>query len=100
MKYLAIFISGLYLVCLSSCTVYTEKQSEAVSQSVYATKDSIDNARIDLAEEYINQAVKLIKPPKNRIDIQPIYTDMGSLTLVKKHRYGHILTTTNNPTQN
>jgi len=84
---------------LSGCTVYTEKQSEAVSQTVYATKDSIDNARIDLAEQYINETVKLIKPPKKRIDIQPVYTDEGSLTLVKNHKYGHILTT-NNPTQN
>ena len=91
-----IAISSLF----SGCTVYTEKQSEAASQTVYATKDAIDNARIDLAEQYINEAVKLIKPPKTRINIEPIYTEEGSLTLDKKHKYGHILTTTNNPTQN
>ncbi|NBX75210.1 MAG: hypothetical protein EBQ92_01485 [Proteobacteria bacterium] len=58
---------------LTSCTFYTEKQTEAVSQSVYATKDSIDLARIDLAESYINQTTRLINPPKNRIQISAIY---------------------------
>lgn len=86
------------IVFLSGCTVYTEKQTEAVSQTVYATKDSIDNARIDLAEQYINETARLVKPPKNRINIQPVYTDEGDLTLVKNHRYGQIITT-NNTTQ-
>jgi len=101
MKYLVKFgiVGFLLAFTMPGCTVYTEKQTEAVSRTVYATKDSIDNARIELAEEYINQTIKLIKPPKNRITIEPIYTYEGSLTLVKKHRYGHILTT-NNPTQN
>ena len=63
----------LSIFVLSGCTVYTEKQTEAVSQSVYATKDSIDLARIDLAESYINETVKLINPPKKRIGISAIY---------------------------
>ncbi len=68
-------ILGLFaaIFLLSGCTVYTEKQSEAVSQSVYATKDSIDLARIDLAESYINETTKLINPPKKRIEISAIY---------------------------
>jgi hypothetical protein len=68
-------IFGL-LVCtlfLTSCTVYTEKQSEALSQSVYATKDSINEARIDLADKYSEQASRIVKPPKKRINIQGIY---------------------------
>lgn len=52
-----------------SCTYYTEKQTEAVSQTVYATKDSIDKARFDLADEYSTQATRLVKPPKNRLEI-------------------------------
>ena len=63
----------LSIFVLSGCTVYTEKQTEAVSQSVYATKDSIDLARIDLAESYINETVKLINPPKKRIEISAVY---------------------------
>lgn len=57
----------------SGCTVYTEKQSEALSQSVYATKDSIDQSRIDLAEKYANQATRIVKPPKKKIPISAIY---------------------------
>jgi hypothetical protein len=68
-------ISLLFLVCLffSSCTVYTEKQSEALSRTVYATKDSFDQARIDLAEKYSIETTRLVKPPKKRIEVKPIY---------------------------
>lgn len=71
MKRLAILFAIAFFV--NGCTVYTEKQSEAVSQSVYATKDSIDLARIDLAESYINETTKFINPPKKRIQINAIY---------------------------
>ncbi|NBO98720.1 MAG: hypothetical protein EBU90_01140 [Proteobacteria bacterium] len=71
MKKLAILFATVFL--FSGCTIYTEKQTEAVSQSVYATKDSIDLARIDLAESYINETTKLINPPKKRIEINAIY---------------------------
>ena len=69
-------LSKIVLLCLiliglgtPSCTYYTEKQTEEVSQTVYATKDSIDKARFDLADEYSTQATRLVKPPKNRIEI-------------------------------
>lgn len=71
MKKLAFLFAIAFLV--NGCTVYTEKQTEAVSQSVYATKDSIDLARIDLAESYINETTKLINPPKKRIQINAVY---------------------------
>lgn len=61
------------ILFLNSCTVYTEKQSEALSRSVYATKDSLDNARLDLADTYVNESARIVKPPKKRIDIQPVY---------------------------
>jgi len=66
-------ILGILLLLIVSCTVYTEKQSEALSKSVYATRDSIDNARIDLADEYIKQAVRIVKPPKTPITIKGVY---------------------------
>ena len=69
-------------MCLNSCTVYTEKQSEVASQAVYATKDSIDLARFDLAEDYINQTTALIKPPKNRIRVDAIYQKPVSVNSV------------------
>jgi hypothetical protein len=68
-----LFLFCFILLFLNSCTVYTEKQSEALSRSVYATKDSMDAARIDLADRYINEATRIVKPPKKRIDVQPVY---------------------------
>lgn len=70
---------------LNGCTIYSEKQSEALSQSVYATKDSIDNARIDLAQQYINQATCIVVPPKKRIPINAIYSEDQDTTEVKIH---------------
>ena len=54
-------------------TVYTEKQTEALSKVVYATKDSLDAARVDLADEYATEATRMVKPPKSRIEIRTIY---------------------------
>lgn len=70
---------GLYfLFILNGCTVYTEKQSEAASKNIYATRDSINAARIDLADFYINEATKFIKPPKNPIKINTIFDNSGT----------------------
>lgn len=73
MKIAYTLISLMLLLGLNSCTVYTEKQSEAISQTVFATKDSLDKARIDLADAYSDQATRLIKPPKKRIQIDSIF---------------------------
>jgi hypothetical protein len=61
------------IILLTSCTVYTEKQSEALSKVVYASKDSMESARIDLADKYITETTRLVRPPKNRIKIESIY---------------------------
>ena len=63
----------LATLLLVSCTVYTEKQSEAVSQNVYAANDSLGKARVDLAYFYSNETTKFIKPPKHPIKINAIY---------------------------
>jgi hypothetical protein len=63
----------LFLLFITSCTVYTEKQSEALSQNTYATNDSLNKARVDLAYYYSDQAIRLVKVPKKRIDIQSVY---------------------------
>jgi hypothetical protein len=83
MKKIAILFA-LFLT-LNGCTIYSEKQSEAVSQSVYATKDSIDSARIDLAQQYINETTRIINPPKKRIPIKPIYSEDEDTTSVQIH---------------
>lgn len=58
---------------LCSCTVYTEKQSQSLSRAVYATKDSLEVARVDLASEYATEASRIVKPPKEKIEISPLY---------------------------
>lgn len=60
------------LLCITGCTYYTEKQSEALSQNVYATNDSVNKGRVDLAYYYSAETTKLVKIPKHRIPIQPV----------------------------
>jgi len=66
-------IIAAIIFCLTSCTVYTEKQSEALSRVVYASKDSMDAARIDLADRYVTETTRIVRPPKNRIPIESVY---------------------------
>lgn len=91
MKHLAkkSLVIGVLLFFVSGCTIYSEKQSEALSQSVYASKDSLDNARVDLAQEYINQAVRIVVPPKKRIPVNAIYTDDDTAVPVQVHSSNH-----------
>ncbi len=70
MKYTLILI----LILLCGCAVYTEKRSEALSQAVYATAESIKNARFDKAGPYAEQAKRLAYAPKNQISVPPIIT--------------------------
>lgn len=73
MQRLKFFYILILCIFVSSCTIYTEKQSEALSRSVYATKDSLDSARLDLADTYANESTRIVRPPKQRIDIKPVY---------------------------
>jgi len=69
-KYSALF---LFFLLLPACTVYTEKQSQALSRAVYATRDSFEKARVDLATTYASEAARIVNPPKNKIEIVPVY---------------------------
>lgn len=66
-------IASFICIFLTSCVVYTEKQSQALSRAVYATRDSFEKARIDLASNYASEAVRIVKPPKNKIEISSVY---------------------------
>lgn len=66
-------IASFICIFLTSCVVYTEKQSQALSRAVYATRDSFEKARIDLANNYASEAVRIVKPPKNKIEISSVY---------------------------
>jgi Pyruvate/2-oxoacid:ferredoxin oxidoreductase gamma subunit len=71
MKKLILII--LTLGCIVGCTYYTEKQSETLSRNVYATSDSLNTARVDLANYYSEQTTRLVKSPKKRISIHAVY---------------------------
>lgn len=68
-----IFLS-LAILLMCSCTIYTERRSEALSQAVFATADSVQVARFDLADKYSKEATRLAFPPKKAIKISPIIT--------------------------
>lgn len=80
-----LFLFCFMFLSLSSCTVYTEKQSEALSKVVYASKDSMDAARIDLADKYVTETTRIVRPPKNRIKIDPIYKHINTVSSGSKH---------------
>lgn len=69
-RYIISIISLLMFGCTT--TKFVEKQSEELSKAVYATKDSLEFARLDLAEMYSDESVKLVPPPKDRIKIEAI----------------------------
>jgi hypothetical protein len=73
------YLLFLIFLLLPACTVYTEKRSEALSQAVFATADSIKVARFDKADEYANQAKRLAYAPKDPIKIGPIVTGVESI---------------------
>lgn len=68
------FFTISLIVLLTSCTIYTEKRSESLSQAVFATAEGIKNARFEKAAEYSEQAKRLAYPPKNPIKVSPIIT--------------------------
>lgn len=70
---------GLTVLLLTSCTVYTEKRSESLSQAVFATTDSITVGRFELAYEYSKQAERLAYPPKKRVDVSPLITKNSNI---------------------
>lgn len=81
----------LAFLASSSCTIYTEKQSEALSRAVYGTRDSFDAGRLELADSYSGESARLVKPPKKRIEIKPIYQEksskqVGGTTTTSKQR--------------
>lgn len=69
----ALFFLILMIITIGCKTNKPPLYSERVSQMVYATKDSIDASRIDLARGYSDQSTRLITPPKERITIPAIY---------------------------
>ena len=95
--FLNVNLTLLLAFCLltASCVVYTEKQSEALSQSVYLADDSFELGRFDVTDVSLNEAIKIVKPPKNRQKISPVNKKIsGSSSSVTKKT--HEFAPTNN----
>jgi hypothetical protein len=63
----------LTALIITGCTIYTEKQTESVSQNAYAVNDSLSKERVDLTWFYSNELCKFIKPPKHPISLDSVY---------------------------
>ena len=87
----------LSIILMCSCTVYSEKRSEALSQAVFATADSVQVARFDLADKYSKEATRLAFPPKKAIKISPIITkpSVNPMVSVEKSKPNVSIKTTN-----
>lgn len=75
-----LLVAALFL--LSGCATtpqYLERNSEALSRSVYATGDSLILGRVELAKTYNEAAQKLVSPPKQRIPIAPARAGTNSV---------------------
>jgi hypothetical protein len=57
---------------MPSCVVYTEKQSEALSQAVYLADDSFEAGRFDVTDFAIDQAIRIVKIPKTRQTVNSV----------------------------
>ena len=65
-------VIGIIVFFTPSCTVYTEKQSEALSQAVYLADDSFELGRFDVTDVSLDNAIRIVKPPKKKIEIKAI----------------------------
>jgi hypothetical protein len=82
-----VFLLMVFLLISCAPTRYIPKDSEPLSKAVYATSDSIDLGRVDLADQYAKQAKTLVDPPKQPVIIKPIIskaskTDIGKNVIV------------------
>jgi hypothetical protein len=69
LKFIYIITISFFLV---SCTVYTTKQSEILSQSIYHANDSFDKGRFDLTDKSLDEAVRIVRPPEKRTPVEEI----------------------------
>jgi len=82
----SILMAGLVL-SLGGCVApakYVERNSEALSRTVYATGDCILLGRVELAKEYNQASQKLVPPPKDRISISPAMIGSNSVVTLPK----------------
>lgn len=76
----------LFILCFSlfGCASLEERKNELLNQAVYATNDSIQAERFELAKEWSAKAKNLVYPPKNKIEIKAIKKNNQSLIILPK----------------
>jgi predicted nuclease with TOPRIM domain len=91
-KLLCIFVLLLSFVFLAGCSApksmvnLSPRFSEVLSQGVYATNDSINVGRFDLAKTYSDQTIRIVPPPIGRIKIKPLSNKEGEkINIVTDH---------------
>lgn len=72
MKRLLLYLFMFLGLLGGSCQNAHVRQKESISQTVYATGDSLKAGRIDLANAYSEQAMRLVAPPKQRLVVRPV----------------------------
>ena len=72
----------IFIMLLGCRTQIVEIPSPTVCQTAYAIKDSFEVARVDLADRYTTELIKLIIPPKERILIEPIVKDGKRIAII------------------
>lgn len=82
-----VFLLLVFLLMSCAPTRYIPKDSEPLSQAVYATSESIEKGRIDLADQYAKSAKLLVDPPKNPFTVKAIISkakdkDVGKAVVV------------------
>lgn len=88
MKTISVILASALLLSLSGCagtaTQLVNETDSLIRKSVYATDDSLQARRYDLAKKYSAQSVRLVAPPdaKERIKVTPI-TQRNSPSKIK-----------------
>lgn len=85
MSKLKLFLIVVLLsVTLSGCmsTKYVERQSEELSQAVWAANESIEKGRVDLVDNYLNKSIEIVKQPKVFIPITEIISNNVKYVIV------------------
>jgi hypothetical protein len=72
----------VFIMLLGCRTQIVEIPSPTVCQTAYAIKDSFEVARVDLADRYTTELLKLVIPPKERILIEPIIKDGKRIAII------------------
>ena len=77
-KILLILFSVLLIVAGSGCATASSKRYDAAVKGIYQVNSSLKAGRVDLAQKYSDQLVRLVPPPKKLDVIKPVETKNSS----------------------